>query len=115
MATMETWETSSPGLENMGMYVSHVLMGDMRSNQHIYTTRLQITMGMYSKAILSSWETTEDMINWPQISLHYHLSFNLEHKKTCVGKQEGHDSHGTMQDIHPSLENIAWVWMSRMA
>jgi hypothetical protein len=35
MATMETWETSSPGLENMGMDVSHVLMGGMRSNQYI--------------------------------------------------------------------------------
>jgi hypothetical protein len=27
---METWETSSPMLENMGMDVSHVLMGAMR-------------------------------------------------------------------------------------
>jgi hypothetical protein len=54
MATMETWETSSPGLENMGMDVSHVLMGDMRINQYIYTTQLQVIMGMYNKSILSS-------------------------------------------------------------
>jgi hypothetical protein len=30
MATMETWEISNPGLQNLGMDVSHVLMGDMR-------------------------------------------------------------------------------------
>jgi hypothetical protein len=51
----------------------------------------------------------EERNNRPQISLHYHLNFNLEHKETCVGKQECQDSHETLSVWHPKNPSLKFT------